>query len=146
MKQITQKEFNKMLTSGEIKLPEKFKQEWLKALRSGDYKQGGMLYEKLDGKDTYCCLGVAGKIAGLTNEELDRKGVYSTSCFMERDLIKFNEVLPDMLVSHNDLDVAHHLQLKLAKFNDGTTHPNPDVKDIPPKTFEEIADWIEKTL
>lgn len=37
--------------------------QWVKALRSGKYKQGqGKLYR--DGNDSYCCLGVLCKISG----------------------------------------------------------------------------------
>jgi len=143
---ITSTKFNEMLRNGEVKLPAEFKAKWLEALRGGDFQQGGMLYEKLDGQDTYCCLGVAGKLAGISNEELVSKGVYSTDCFKGQDLKKYSDMLPKILVSHRDLDLAHHLQLRIAKMNDGTTNSNPDIKDIPPKSFAEIADWIEETL
>ena len=43
------------------RLPKKLKAAWLKALRSGRYKQGKkVLYE--DGK--YCCLGVLARLQG----------------------------------------------------------------------------------
>ena len=46
------------------KLPKAFKTKWIKALRSGKYKQGRLrLYNPKE--DTYCCLGVAGKICGV---------------------------------------------------------------------------------
>ncbi len=37
--------------------------KWVKALRSGKYKQGQGLLETLDGKN--CCLGVLCKVAGI---------------------------------------------------------------------------------
>jgi hypothetical protein len=58
--------------------------EWIKALRSGKYKQGrGRLYNK--GDNTYCCLGVLNalhknKLAIESNETLDpSKGVIMSS-------------------------------------------------------------------
>lgn len=55
---------DKSLETG--KLPKKFKNEWLKALRSGDYKQaqGGLKIELENRIVGYCCLGVAGEIVG----------------------------------------------------------------------------------
>lgn len=44
------------------KLSKKFKRDWIKALRSGEYEQGTTeLYR--NGK--YCCLGVAAKILNI---------------------------------------------------------------------------------
>lgn len=43
------------------------KQQWIKALESGDYKKGK---ERLYSKDGYCCLGVLGKILGLTIDNI----------------------------------------------------------------------------
>lgn len=41
------------------------------ALRSGKYRQGrGKLVTHAGGRDYYCCLGVAGCVIGMTNEEL----------------------------------------------------------------------------
>ena len=41
---------------------------WLDALRSGEYEQGeGILHEIVDGKESFCCLGVAAKIFASTD-------------------------------------------------------------------------------
>lgn len=46
------------------KLPEPFKTDWIKALRSGEYKQGeAMLFNKMH--NSYCCLGVGAICLGL---------------------------------------------------------------------------------
>lgn len=47
-----------MLTKEQIKNNRK----WIKALRSGRYKQG---VKRLRGDDKFCCLGVACDISGL---------------------------------------------------------------------------------
>lgn len=47
------------------------KSKWLKALRSGKYKQGAdMLHNPHD--NTYCCLGVLCSVAGVVDAKLDR--------------------------------------------------------------------------
>lgn len=118
-------------------------------MRSGKFVQGthGLRFFN-DKVNTYCCLGVAGKVVGLENDVLDARGIYSTDCFTSEDLRKFvDKGVPQILVSFRDLDVAHHLQLYIAKMNDGTKNvDNPNVYEIEPKTFAEIADWIEATL
>lgn len=54
-----------------FKLPPDFKIKWLEALRSGKFKHGKFrLYNPLD--DAYCCLGVAGILAGLSKEDMKR--------------------------------------------------------------------------
>lgn len=42
---------------------EAHRKQWIDALRSGNYKQGGGYLHRQD-KDAYCCLGVACKLAG----------------------------------------------------------------------------------
>lgn len=49
----------------ENKLPKEFKKQWINALESGEYNKGReQLWNKVD--NTFCCLGVAGKICGVT--------------------------------------------------------------------------------
>ncbi len=49
-------------------LTKKLKQEWIEALRSGDYKQG---QEWLHDDGKYCCLGVLQAIAGIAIDNVD---------------------------------------------------------------------------
>jgi len=59
------------------KLSKVLKNRWIKALRSGEYKQGiGQLFNKAD--NSYCCLGIYCKVNDIkiTNfgKDMDRKG------------------------------------------------------------------------
>lgn len=58
-----------MLVKGkDVRLPKKFKDKWIKALRSGNYKQGNGFLLELDGDDDnkeFCCLGVACIVSGI---------------------------------------------------------------------------------
>ena len=50
-------------------MDDKVKAEWLKALRSGEYKQcKHILYRRKTGG--YCCIGVLGRTIGKTSDEL----------------------------------------------------------------------------
>lgn len=64
----------------ENKFPKVFKRKWIKALRSGEFKQGeGSLKIMVeDNGYQYCCLGVAAEVAGctgITNRALIVKGI-----------------------------------------------------------------------
>lgn len=117
------------------KLERETKNKWLKALRSGDYKQRsevlkGPLYDEVTGEDTgetgFCCLGVACEI-GIASKRKNGDEMCDET-FLDSDL-----------------------QTTLAQMNDGhskyTIGPSGQVKvDVPPKSFLEIADWIEQNL
>ena len=88
------------------------KKKWVKALRSGKYKQQREGFLKKDG--AYCCLGVACSIKvtkPFNNESMSLSGF--TSC----------RFLPE--------DIQEKLQL---------------MNDKKGKSFEQIANWIEKNL
>ena len=106
------------------------KKKWVAALRSGEYRQGTGKLQTLGG--TNCCLGVLLRVQGQDVIELyrDEDGTFS---FLNVE------------VSHVPLDFAAGLTLaqqgRLAKMNDGDR-----LEDVPPHSFEQIADYIEKNL
>lgn len=103
------------------KLPKLFKKRWLKALLSGDYKQGnGLLYDR-EAK-TYCCLGVAADILGCRTKP---DGTYLMKGEVSKNGLK---KVPQVLLGDEKLP------LKLAEMNDK------------PKSFKAIAKWIDKNL
>ena len=86
---------------------------WVKALRSGKYEQGhGMLRYG----NTFCCLGVACKVARIPNNRIT--GGFLSSMF------------PTIL---KRLGLTHLQEQELARLNDNRK-----------KTFREIADHIER--
>lgn len=98
--------------------------EWVKALRSGVYRQGKkVLYDKT--KDSYCCLGILALLSSdsiettpYTRGYLNNKalcGLWSGDGSIE-DGVTINEVFYRSLASANDGGVS----------------------------FNDIADWIEK--
>lgn len=94
--------------------------KWVAALRSGDYQQhkGGDLCR--DGE--YCCLGVAGKLIGLSDDMLTGKytGDFQRGAY---------EIVQDTFGLSTSL--GHFAGTNLAYLNDTT------------KSFTEIADIIE---
>jgi hypothetical protein len=69
-----------------IEMPKKLLTKWLKALRSGKYKQGlGSLHDP-DG-NTYCCLGVLHHVVSGKNPMGYRS--YSSSSFLRKYGISF---------------------------------------------------------
>lgn len=101
------------------KLPKAFKNKWVKALRSGKYKQGRkLLRNSID--NTYCCLGVAAEIAGCYRI----KGGWIESKKGMRGISK----VPKMLRGESTIPT------QLANMNDNG------------KTFRQIATYIDKKL
>lgn len=101
---------------------------WIKALRSGRYKQAsGALHNRGAKGNTYCCLGVYARVMGCSIAQI--KAYQSNTK---------EEVLPRSVLYHPD-------QCKLVAMNDGDTDASfPYWKQ--PATFREIADFIERRL
>jgi len=110
------------------KLPKRFKKKWIKALRSGKYKQGvDFLYDSAN--ESMCCLGVAELICGNSLEILDQVN-------MPRELESDSKV-PKCLVQQDYIyPEEKYLTIpgKLANFNDSG------------KSFKSIASYIERYL
>lgn len=108
------------------KLPLDFKKKWLKALRSGEFKQQEEGYLKFN--DKYCCLGVACVVSGV--EPKQQRLLSRTS--------KAHKNIPQMLKGFNKLTE------KLSNMNDGVS--DTGLGFVKRKTFKYIANWIEKNL
>ena len=116
-----------MTTTKKYSLPREFAEKWVKALRSGEYKQGrGLLHSNFG----YCCLGVAGFICGATNEMLKYAGGY-----LHTEPIYFNQdVIKNIPVELHGTRSRNELIYELTVMNDGGTD------------FPHIADWIEQNV
>jgi hypothetical protein len=104
------------------KLPIEFKEKWVKALRSGRYKQGK---DTLYSRGKYCCLGVACRVGGLPAGKIK-------SCYIE--LPSEQAAVPEILHCVSGPIRSVDTWRILAQMNDGG------------KSFAEIADYIEQNL
>lgn len=108
----------------DAKLPKKFKKDWIKALRSGDYSQGnGKL---VDSENNYCCLGVACRVAGYNNGHIKRSSVeeINKNAYISNEFKKIPKILKG----------GNSLTKKLADMNDSG------------RSFKYIASYIERYL
>ena len=98
----------------------KAKQEWLKALRSGEYKQTtGMLMTANQHGKYFCCLGVYQDVRGFESTD--------------KEILSSNEH-PYTRNGSDVLGLSSVIQKRLASMNDNG------------KSFEEIADYIETNI
>lgn len=102
--------------------------KWIKALRSGNYKQAYYMLEQRDSANMNlgnCCLGVLCRVASIKPSNLGCDGSVeydgSTGC------------LSNFLLGQFELNISQ--QAELMKLNDDERH-----------TFAEIADYIETNL
>lgn len=127
-------------------MTKELKDQWLTALRSGEYKQGkGTLKQQQSpgtSDCTYCCLGVLCDIVGPENWSPTYSGKYKYTYPSLNSI--FNDsygTLPKSL--SNKLEVSTATMEKLIKMNDAGLTPNTTLEKY---TFLEIADWIENNL
>lgn len=101
----------------------KFRTKWLKALRSGRYKQGRL--QLLDNKqNTYCCLGVAAKVCRIPNQDLLGR-------LQPDDLKTIPKVMIGPIIGKDKNPTFFCYDLM-------------DLNDTEGKSFKEIANFIEK--
>lgn len=99
------------------------KAKWIKALRSGKYKQKR---GRLRGNEGFCCLGV---LCDLVGTHWERRG---DGYAAELDGFMSIAILPDSVANEAGLSARH--AGTLADMNDGG------------KRFTTIAKWIEENL
>jgi hypothetical protein len=97
--------------------------EWVKALRSGEYAKGTGQLRKAD---RYCCLGVLCRVVGLRPEQIDDYGNLDNS-ELTREIRDANGL------GRYEVD-SNSFQRKLARMNDEG------------EKFTAIADWIESNV
>ena len=102
------------------------KKQWIKALKSGDYKQttGELKRSNIDHSRSFCCLGVLCDISGISTWEADNR-------YLEAKGILPNKV-KEWAGMANDAGGFSYDNPSLIELNDSGS------------TFEEIADIIEK--
>lgn len=113
------------MTEG-YKMDPELKSKWVEALRSGEYRQGRKSHLK-DEFGGYCCIGVLGKISGISDDDM----IKSYSILENHD--------PEKYVEYCDSQ-GEELDATLWGMNDGVAPLNRR------KSFVEIADWIEENL
>jgi uncharacterized protein YqkB len=113
----------------DFKLPKKVKDKWVKALRSGKYRQGSESlkvepHSSKSGRTEYCCLGVACEL-GLTKPPGNIP--IEEACYVQKSFLPTK------------------IQHFLAIFNDGrlTLDYNPNHEKW---GFKKIATWIDHNL
>lgn len=116
------------------------KEDWIQALRSGDYTQGqGTMKKKKDGDVRHCCLGVLCEIlpGHWAKKEKGFTYVYKDD-FASRVLP--GSVVEDVGLSSDEPQVEiDGGQVELSILNDGKM-------GLKRYTFDEIADLIEEQL
>lgn len=98
---------------------------WIEALRSGKYKQHT---QQLRYKDNYCCLGV---LLDVTKNETN--GFWSANGLFNYKNNNYAACISYPLIT--DIELDDKLQCKLIEMNDSEG-----------KTFNQIADFLEKTI
>lgn len=138
------------------------KKSWLRALRSGDYKQGQAALRKvirrkflgreIASDECYCCLGV---YADVTDPKAWKPPRFEGKCYNWHDAdgafpvqhagkqsTVFTQQTKNYDTSHKKTD---SVAWTLMKANDGILQ-TADHPAIAPATFEQIALWIERYL
>ena len=114
-----------------VRMNKTIKKKWLKALRSGRYKQGKQYLRNSD--NTYCCLGVLAKVMGRRWRK-DSSGIdyalVDKSCTLNLDGVC---LLPPAVMEAARINPK--IQNYLSTKNDSGDWP-----------FNRIADWIERHL
>jgi hypothetical protein len=122
-------------------MKENVKQEWVTALRSGEYEQcnGILRYTELNGRQSFCCLGVLTDLArkdGLSVEADDGTFIHNDEGgWLHPKVMDWAGLAePDPVLRESSLVISTSLPTSLSVLNDSG------------RTFEEIADYIEEHL
>lgn len=108
----------------DYKLPSNVKEDWIGALRSGEYEQGAAQLHK-NGK--YCCIGVLAALCYVGVHIMGNEG------YLNEDMMENSDGIG------NAFGEGSNIAGKLVSMNDGCDGERA-------RSFKEIADFIEKEL
>ena len=115
----------------------RYKDEWLKRLRSGDIPQTQKALRERDGLGR-CCLGVLCDVV----MDVDRIGEWAGPMFISEGESEYDDEYEGVFASEGEL---HHLMLDRVGLTNDEQQTligmNDDEED--PSTFYDIADYIE---
>jgi hypothetical protein len=119
---------------------QEIKQQWLAALRSGEYRQAR---QALRHGDTFCCLGVLCDLHAKATG-----GEWRISNWNEGMYDNDISGLPHTVRAWAGLDRRYPLidETDITYFNDGAEGDDEDFATIVPHSFAQIADLIEAHL
>lgn len=123
-------------------MDEQIKEQWVKALRSGDYKQGKTRLETDEG---FCCLGVLCDLAvkaGIIERRPTAAIRGGVASYGVEGLTREISVLPRLVVDWAGLIDCN----PLVRINGHYYHALSHMNDIEGSSFLEIADLIEEQL
>lgn len=109
------------------------KEQWINALRSGEYKQGKKMLHNVE-ENTFCCLGVLCKISGLNYNPKSPCVPQNVIMWSELNLVQPEVPLADIPEIKNKFEYWTNT-IKLAHLNDEENF-----------SFTQIADLVEKYL
>lgn len=123
------------------KLSPEVKARWLEALRSGKYKQGREMLRP--NRNCFCCLGV---LADITDKDAwSKDGVFYWRA-VENGFEDRSTELPSDFRKQVGLSLEQVRVLVSMNDGDGPSHMAPSTLVVEPKSFAEIADYIEANL
>lgn len=111
-----------MSTDKKYSLPREFAEKWVRALRSGEYKQDSKR-GLLKSRTGYCCLGVACKMVGVKS--------FKNAQWITLETYGLPKVPNGIPIEIHGYATVNPLVKELSSMNDKG------------KTFPQIADWIE---
>jgi hypothetical protein len=119
--------------------------KWVRALRSGKYKQGTGSLKRQDsnGDDCFCCLGVLAEINKVGDEFLCREDLLNTSAVQNACNINSFDGTP-MSDEAGDYDTEDEKNVKIRVKNKTMKFTNLAAANDEGATFHAIASWIEK--
>ena len=109
------------------------KRKWVRALRSGSYRQAREVLRDTDKKrPKYCCLGVLARIQGATWD-------YNNVPVLDGRVVGYSENPTSFLTPKAAGGMSISVQHTLSDMNDGKMFSRAC-------SFKEIADYIEKKI